>query len=73
MPVYKNIPVDEETHEMLIVLCEMNNRKQGAQVKELVKADLLRLKALKMLPRNALEVLSRWDGKKTVQELPKGE
>lgn len=65
MPEYKNIPVDEETRDMLIVLCEVNNRKQGAQVKELVKAEFLRLKALKLLPEGG--------EKKSMRDLPTGE
>lgn len=41
---YINIPVDEETYQMLLVLCAANDRKQGAQVKQLVKVDYEKLK-----------------------------
>ncbi len=51
MPDYKNIPVDEETYQMLLALCEENDRKQGAQVKALVKAEYEKLEAIKILNR----------------------
>jgi hypothetical protein len=38
MAVYKNIPVDQETYDMLVVLCEVHERKQGAQVKAMANA-----------------------------------
>lgn len=68
MPVYKNIPVDEETHEMVIVLCEAHElpkRSKGAMVRRLVKAEYLRLKALKLLPKK--------EGEKANKDLPKAE
>ncbi len=51
MPEYKNIPVDEETYQMLLVLCEVNDRKQGAQVKALVKVEYERLEKADWLPK----------------------
>jgi len=47
---YKNVPVDEETYERLQVLCERNQRKQGAQVKFWVDTELGRLELLPVLP-----------------------
>ncbi len=49
MPDYKNIPVDEETYQMLLALCEANDRKQGAQVKALVKTEYEKLEAINVL------------------------
>lgn len=43
---YKNVPVDEETYERLQVLCERNQRKQGAQVKFWVDTEWGRLELL---------------------------
>ena len=40
---YKNVPVDEETYERLQVLCERNQRKQGAQVKIWVDTEWRRM------------------------------
>ncbi len=51
MPDYKNIPVDTETYQMLLVLCDVYDRKQGAQVKSLVKADYERLEKADLLPK----------------------
>lgn len=62
MPEYKNIPVDEETYQMLIALCEAYERKQGAQVKALVKVEYEKLDKVKLLPKS----------KKAVRELPEG-
>ncbi len=51
MADYKKIPVDQETYDMLLVLCEANERKQGAQVKALVKAEYEKLEKSKLLPK----------------------
>ena len=48
---YKNVPVDEETYERLQVLCERNQRKQGAQVKFWVDTEWGRLELLPVLPK----------------------
>jgi hypothetical protein len=40
---YKNIPVDMETKKMLEALCAAYGRKQGAQVKQLVKVEFEKL------------------------------
>ncbi len=53
MAEYKNIPVDLETHEMLIALCEafeFGKRGQGAMVKKLVKAEYSKWADVKLLP-----------------------
>ena len=61
MPVtkYKNIPVDPETYDMLVVLCEAYERKQGAQVKALVRVEYEKLDKAKLLPK---------EGKKTEKQ-----
>lgn len=64
MPAYKNIPVDEETYRMLLELCEAYERKQGAQVKALVKIEYEKLDKVKLLPKGK--------SKKAVRELPEG-
>lgn len=51
MPEYKNIPVDEETYDMLIKLCDAYERKQGAQVKAMVKVEYEKLDKAKLLPK----------------------
>lgn len=51
---YKNIPVDEETHQMILILCEaydMGRRAQGAMVRKLAKAEIEKLDKTKLLPR----------------------
>lgn len=40
---YKMIPVDLQTYERLVVLCQVQGRKQGAQVKFWVDADYEKL------------------------------
>ena len=53
---YKNIPVDEETYQLLIKMCERYGRKQGAQMKELLKAEWVRINhADELPPRNTEE------------------
>ena len=49
MADYKNIPVDQETYEMLAALCEAYERKQGAQVKALVKVEYEKLAVVKLI------------------------
>ena len=43
MAKYKNIPVDMETAEMLETLCDAYGRKQGAQVKQMVRVEFEKL------------------------------
>jgi hypothetical protein len=40
---YKMIPVDEQTYERLISVCQIYGRKQGAQVKLLVDSEYEKL------------------------------
>jgi predicted DNA-binding protein len=40
---YKNIPVELETYEQLGRLCRAYGRKQGAQVKEMVRIEIEKL------------------------------
>lgn len=42
-PRYKMIPVDPQTYEKLVALCQMQGRKQGAQVKIWVDAEYEKL------------------------------
>ena len=42
-PRYKMIPVDLQTYERLVSLCQAQGRKQGAQVKVWVDADYEKL------------------------------
>lgn len=55
MADYKNIPVDEETYDMLLLLCGAYERKQGAQVKALVKVEYEKLRTMKVLPKRKSE------------------
>ena len=64
MAKYKNVPVDEETHAMLMELCDAYERKQGAQVKALVKAEYEKLEQNKLLPKG---------GNKKSEQAKKGE
>jgi hypothetical protein len=48
--IYKNIPVDEETYQLLIKICERYGRKQGAQMKQLLKAEWERIERADQLP-----------------------
>ena len=50
MAEYNKIPVDQETYEKLKLLCEKNQRKQGAQVRELVNIEWEKLNLLKIVP-----------------------
>ena len=54
--IYKNIPVDEETYKLLIKICERYGRKQGAQMKALLKAEWERInRADQLQPCNTEE------------------
>ena len=47
------IPVDEETHERLMILClafELGKRSQGIMVRKLVNAEYDKLAKVKLLP-----------------------
>lgn len=61
MPVYKNIPVDEETYEMLVAVAEANGRKQGAQVKALVTPEFEKLGKKKLPHTGELKTKSGKD------------
>lgn len=50
MAKYINIPVDEDTNEMLVELCEAYARGKGAQVRVLVRAEFGKLMDAKLLP-----------------------
>ncbi len=50
MAYYKTIPVDEETYSLLLALCQAYQRKQGAQVKALVKAEYEKLQQALFVP-----------------------
>jgi len=59
MADYKNIPVDEETYNRILELCDaydLGKRAQGTLVRKLVKADYEKLAAVKLV------------GKKTAKE-----
>lgn len=59
MANYKNIPVDDETYEWVLELCEayeMGKRSQGAMVRKLAKAEHEKLAAVKLLPKAAKKV-----------------
>jgi hypothetical protein len=68
MAKYKTIPVDEETYQMLVEVCRANERKQGAQVKALVRVEHERLAAVKLMPKVAMG-----DPEVQISKLPKGE
>lgn len=55
MPVYKTIPVDLETYNMLLAICDVHERGQGAQVKVWVKAEYEKLDKAKLLPKGKRE------------------
>jgi hypothetical protein len=48
-PRYKMVPVDLQTYERLVTLCQARGRKQGAQVKVMVDAEFQKL------PKDLLE------------------
>ena len=50
MAEYKMIPVDQETYDRLKLLCKKNQRKQGAQVRELINIEWEKLNLLKIVP-----------------------
>jgi hypothetical protein len=52
---YKNVPVDMETYERLQVVCQRNQRKQGAQVRFWVDTELGRLELLPVLPKGEVK------------------
>lgn len=54
MSKYRNIPVDDETYEMVEALCEayeMGKRSKGAMIKKLAKAETEKLQNAKLLVR----------------------
>lgn len=62
MADYKTIPVSEEVHKMILELCEayeMGQRSQGALVGKLVKAEHVKLQAMKLLPVDVEKAKSR--------------
>jgi hypothetical protein len=62
MAKYKNIPVDEETSEMLTALCQAYDRKQGAQVKQMVRVEFEKLQQVQAM---VAEVLPKGGVKRT--------
>jgi hypothetical protein len=54
MAEYKNIPVDAETKEMLAALCQAYGRKQGAQVKQMVRVEFEKLQQVKAMVAEVL-------------------
>ena len=70
MAAYKMIPVDEDTYNKLLDLCqayEMPKRSQGAMVSKLVNAETEKLAAVKLLPG------AKGKGTRAAKELPKAE
>lgn len=65
MAKYKNIPVDEETAEMLKILCAAYGRKQGAQVKQMVQAEVEKLNKVKEMVAQVLPKIEARKAKKT--------
>lgn len=61
---YTNIPVDEETAEMLETLCAAYGRKKGAQVKQMVKAEIEKLQQVKKM---VAEVLPKIEARKAAK------
>lgn len=62
MADYKTVPVSEEVHKMILDLCEayeMGQRSQGALVGKLVKAEHLKLQAMKLLPEDVKKAKSK--------------
>ena len=68
MPEYKTIPVDEETYQLLVELCQAYERKQGAQVKVLVKTEHAKLAAVKLRPKTRAR-----NKNMSVTKMPKGD
>jgi hypothetical protein len=54
MAKYTNIPVDEETAEMLETLCVAYGRKKGAQVKQMAIAEIEKLQQVKKMVADVL-------------------
>jgi len=55
MSKYRNIPVDDETYEMVEALCEayeMGKRSKGAMIKKLAKAETEKLEKVKLLEKD---------------------
>lgn len=67
MADYKNIPVDQETYDMLVELCETYQRKQGAHVKLLVKADYEALEKVKLVGKKANKELKSKNTQAVIQ------
>lgn len=70
MAEYKNIPVDQETYEMLAVLCEAYERKQGAQVRAMVRVEFDKLQQVKKM---VAEVLPKGGIKRAKSKVIQGE
>lgn len=68
MADYKNIPVDQETYDMLLALCDAYERKQGAQVKAMVKTEYEKLGQVKLLPASVTK-----KSRAATRALPEGE
>lgn len=49
MADYKMIPVDQETYDKLVKLCEAYGRKQGAQVKAMADIEYEKLAVVKLI------------------------
>lgn len=52
MAEYRNIPVDPETYEMVKALGEAYERKMGAQVRVMARAEWEKLAAAKLVAAN---------------------
>ena len=87
-PKYKNIPVELDTYDMVVVLCElhdMSKRSQGALVRKLAKAEYEVFEKLEKVPswevkkaeikrKRLMEQKERTKGKKvSTQDLPKAD
>jgi len=58
MADYKNIPVDEETYQKLVELCQAFERKQGAQVRAMVNHEYEKLAQLKLVGKKVAKKAS---------------
>lgn len=54
---YNTVPLDDDGYDLLLKICERYGRKQGAQMKELLKAEWERITRAdqQLPPRNAEE------------------
>ncbi|NTV46889.1 MAG: hypothetical protein HGB11_10310 [Chlorobiales bacterium] len=68
MAKYKNIPVDEETAEMLETLCAAYGRKQGAQVKQMAMAEVEKLHQVKKMVAEVLPKIKERRTKKATEQ-----